>query len=142
MKLNRGWILAAVAVLAGSVAVAGCSTSDDDSDDAQGAATEQASISGNQGDESTDTAFNDVGVTEYAAHGGGAHGGGAHGGGAHGGGAHGGAAHGGGAHGGWGHGGGARGGWGHGGWGHGGWGRGGWGHWNGWRHDGRYPWWW
>jgi hypothetical protein len=136
MKLNRVWIgAAAAAVLAGSLAVAGCTRSDDESDEAQVAATEQ--VSGDQTDETTGTVSGeDVGVTEYA-RGGGAHGGGAHGGAR--GGAHGGAR--GGAHGGFGHG---RGGWGHGGWGHGGWGRGGWGRgwgWGpGWWHGRRWYW--
>jgi hypothetical protein len=126
MKLNRWLVAAATAtVLAGSLAVAGC-TSDNSSDDA---ATEQTSVSGDQADETADTT---PGVTNFAAHGGGAHGGGAHGGGAHGG------VHGGFGHGGFGHG---RGGFGHAGWGHGGWGRGGWGHWGGWRRDHRFPWW-
>lgn len=121
MKLNRVWIVAAAAAMvAGSVAVAGCTRADDEgSDDAQVAATEQESVSGDQADQNAE-----LGVTEYA-RGGGAHGGGAHGGGARGG-------HGGFGHGGFGHG---RGGWGHGGWGHRGWG---WGH--GWRHGAR--WWW
>jgi len=124
MKLNRWLVAAATAtVLAGSLAVAGCS-SDDSSDDA---ATEQASVSGNQGDETTVTSPDALGVANFAAHGGGAHGG-----------AHGGFGHGGFGHGGFGHG---RGGFGHAGWGHGGWGRGGWGHWGGWRRDHRFPWW-
>ena len=60
MKLNRVWIVAAAAAfMTGSLAVAGCSMSDDDD-----AATEQASVSGNQGDETSNTASDDLGVTK------------------------------------------------------------------------------
>jgi hypothetical protein len=125
MKLNRALLVAAAAVLVGSVAVVGCHRADDESDETEVAPTEQASLS--SGDEAAETAPADVGVEQYA-RGGGAHGGGAHGGAAHGG-AHAGAR--GGAHG-FGHGGRAYGGRG---------GRGGWG-WGGWRRDHRYyPWW-
>jgi hypothetical protein len=115
MKLNRALLVAAAAVLVGSVAMVGCSRADDESDDAQLAPTEQASLSG---DEAAETASADMGVEQYA-RGGGAHAGGAHGFARDG-----------------------RGGWDHGarGWDHGGWGRGG--RWDGWRRDHRYfPWW-
>ena len=102
-------------VLTASLAVAQAARPDNNacSDDV---ATEQASVSGKQVDEAAATTPGDLGVTNYAAHGGGVHGG----------------------LGGFGHG---RGGFGHAGWGRGGWGRGeragGWGWW---RHDRR--WWW
>ena len=142
MNLKRVWIgAAAVTVLAGSLAAVGFIGSDDQSDDAPIAATEQESVSGDQGDETTNAVAKDVGVTEYARGGGG---GGGHAGGGHAGGGHAGG-HAGGSHagrGGFGHGG--RG-WGHGGWGHGGWGRG-WGHdgwgrgWGWWNHGRRWYW--
>ncbi len=123
MKLNRVWLAAAAAtVLAGSLAVAGCASTDGNDDDA---ATEQASVTGDQSDKTVDTTSDDLGVANYAAHGGGAHGGGAHG-----------SAH-------FGRGGHGRGGFGHAGYGRGGFGHGrgwGWGRWGGWRRDHR--WWW
>jgi hypothetical protein len=127
MKLNRAWLTAAAAaVLTGSLAMAGCASNDGGDD-----AAEQASVAGDQTDKTADTTSDDLGVANYAAHGGGAHGGGAHGGRGH-------AGHG---RGGFGHAGHGRGGFGHAGWGRGyGHGRGwGWG-WGGWRRDHR--WWW
>jgi hypothetical protein len=121
MTLNRVWLAAAAAtVLAGSLAMAGCASTDGNDDDA---ATEQVSVTGDESNKTVDSTSDDLGVTNYAAHGGGAHG----------------------AHGGFGHAGHGRGGYGHAGYGHGGFGHGrghgrGWGHWGGWRRDHR--WWW
>jgi hypothetical protein len=127
MKLNQWLVAAATAtVLAGSLAMAGCTSNDTGND----AATEQASVSGDQGDEASTT----PGVTNYAAHGGFGHAGGY--------GHAGGFGHGGFGHAGYGHAGYGRGGGFDHAWGHGGWGRGeragGWGWW---RHDRRHPWW-
>ena len=77
MKLNRGLLAAVVATfVVGSVAVVGCTRSDDEGDDAQLAPTEQAAASGA---EAANAGAGDVGVEQYA-RGGGFHGGAARGG--------------------------------------------------------------
>ena len=71
MKLNRVWLAAAAAtVLAGSLAVAGCASTDGNDD----AATEQASVTGNQGAETASNTPADIGVTNFAGHGRGGYG--------------------------------------------------------------------
>ncbi len=117
MKLNRAWLVAAAAVLVGSVAVVGCHRADVDDDGDETVTTEQASASGDEA--AVEATSTDVGVEPFA-RGGGAHGGAR-----------------GGAHGvarGRGHAG-ARAGWGHAGW--------GWrGRWDGFRRAHRYHAWW